>query len=105
MRRTLHIGHWRKFLDAIDDKMQTCGDGHKKEGLSIMSASRENDGQHRSFGPATNNGQRNVRGSAGDVGQPGGGEQNQGVVPAGRADSDISTTRGAAGAPRPGPRK
>jgi hypothetical protein len=42
-------------------------------------------GQHRSSpGPAVNSGQRNVRGTAGDVGMEGGGERQNGPVPGSR---------------------
>ena len=42
-----------------------------------MSESKQELGQHRGDGqPAGNNGQRNIRGTAGDVGQPSGGEKN-----------------------------
>ena len=52
-------------------------------------------GQHRSSGPATNNGQKNIRGGAADVGDMSGGE-HQNAVPASRPNADISTTTGAA---------
>jgi hypothetical protein len=61
-----------------------------------MSESRMGIGQHRSGDAgATNNGQKQIRGTAGDVGQIGGGEQNQGVVPGSEADSMVNTTCGA----------
>jgi hypothetical protein len=63
-----------------------------------MSESRIGIGQHRVIGrdAAVNNGQKNLAGTPGDVGQPSGGERNNGPVPASRPDADISTTTGAA---------
>jgi hypothetical protein len=63
-----------------------------------MSESRIGIGQHRVIGrdAAPNNGQRSVAGTAGDVGQPSGGERNNGPVPASRPDADISTQTGVA---------
>lgn len=63
-----------------------------------MSESRTGIGQHRVIGrdAAVNNGQRNIAGTPGDVGQPSGGEKNNGAVPASRRDSDISTQTGVA---------
>jgi hypothetical protein len=62
-----------------------------------MSENRQGLGQHRGDGqPAVNNGQKNIRGTAGDVGQPSGGEKNNGPVPASRPDADISTQTGVA---------
>jgi hypothetical protein len=60
-----------------------------------MSSSKMGIGQHRvgSVGGG-NTGQKNIRGTAADVGQPSGGEKNNGPVPASRPDSDISTPRG-----------
>jgi hypothetical protein len=49
-------------------------------------------GQHHDqSGAAVNSGQKNVRGTKGDVGHEGGGERQNGPVPAGRPDGDIST--------------
>ncbi len=58
-----------------------------------MESNKSGIGQHRVIGrdAATNNGQRNVAGTPGDVGQPSGGEKNNGPVPASRRDADIST--------------
>jgi hypothetical protein len=54
-------------------------------------------GQHRvgSVGGG-NTGQKNVRGTAGDVGQPSGGEKNNGPAPASAPNADISTQTGVA---------
>jgi hypothetical protein len=58
-----------------------------------MSESRIGIGQHRAGNVgAGNNGQRNVRGTAGDVGQPSGGELNNGPAPAAAPDSMINRT-------------
>jgi hypothetical protein len=64
-----------------------------------MKESRTGIGQHRVIGrdAAPNNGQKNLAGTPGDIGQIGGGEQHQGVVPAGRRDSAVSTTIKSAG--------
>ena len=60
-------------------------------------------GQHHDqSGPAVNNGQKNIRGTASDVGNMSGGERNNGPVPASRPGSDISTTAGSAGPLSPG---
>jgi len=58
-----------------------------------MESNKSGIGQHRVIGrdAATNNGQRNVAGTPGDVGQPSGGERNNGPVPAGKPSGDIST--------------
>jgi hypothetical protein len=70
-----------------------------------MSESKQGLGQHRGDGqPASNNGQRNIRGTAGDVGQPSGGEKNNGPVPASRPGADIITTTGSAGERSPSER-
>jgi hypothetical protein len=61
-----------------------------------MSESKLGIGQHRSSGAASNNGQRQIRGTAGDVGNVSGGEKNNGPVPASRPDADISTQSGVA---------
>jgi hypothetical protein len=62
-----------------------------------MSENKQGIGQHRGDGqPAGNNGQKNIRGTAGDVGQPSGGEKNNRPVPASRPDADISTQTGVA---------
>jgi hypothetical protein len=62
-----------------------------------MSESTIGIGQHRGDGqPAVNNGQKNIRGTAGDVGQPSGGEKNNGPVAASRPDADVSTQTGVA---------
>jgi hypothetical protein len=62
-----------------------------------MAESKQGLGQHRSDGSgALNSGQRNIRGTAGDVGQPSGGEKNNRPVPASRRDADISTQSGVA---------
>jgi hypothetical protein len=62
-----------------------------------MSESKQGLGQHRGDGqPAGNNGQRNIRGTAGDVGNMSGGEKNNRPVPASRPDADISTQTGVA---------
>jgi hypothetical protein len=54
-------------------------------------------GQHRGDGTgAPNSGQRDIRGTTGDVGQPSGGELNNGPAPAAAPDSMINTTHGAA---------
>jgi hypothetical protein len=65
----------------------------------MSDSSKQGIGQARipgGVGAATNNGQRQIRGTAGDIGQPSGGEQNYHPVPASRPDADISTTTGAA---------
>ena len=57
-----------------------------------MDRSKMGIGQQRGDGTgAPNSGQRNIRGTAGDVGQESGGERQNGPVPASRPDSDIST--------------
>ena len=62
-----------------------------------MSENRQGIGQHRGDGqPAINNGQRNIRGTRGDVGNMSGGEKNNGLVPASRPDADISSQTGVA---------
>jgi hypothetical protein len=62
-----------------------------------MAKNRMGIGQHRAGNVgAGNNGQRNVRGTAGDVGQPSGGELNNGPAPASRPDADIDTQTGVA---------
>jgi hypothetical protein len=60
-------------------------------------------GQHRdSGGSAPNSGQKNIRGTTGDVGQPSGGELNNGPAPASAPGSDISTQTGVARGPNDG---
>jgi hypothetical protein len=56
-----------------------------------VSENRLGIGQHRvgNVG-AENNGQKNIRGTAGDVGQPSGGELNNGPVPAAAPDAMIN---------------
>jgi hypothetical protein len=68
-----------------------------------MSSSKIGIGQHRvgTVGGG-NTGQRNVRGTAGDVGQPSGGELNNGPAPASAPGSDISTQTGVARGPNDG---
>jgi hypothetical protein len=57
-------------------------------------------GQHRGDGqPAVNNGQKSIRGTAGDVGMEGGGERQNGPVPGSVADSMIDMTHGAENSP------
>jgi hypothetical protein len=65
-----------------------------------MSENRLGIGQHRTGSVGTgNNGQRQVRGTAGDVGMEGGGERQNGPVP-GSVDADlINTTCGAEDTP------
>ena len=66
-------------------------------GVGIVSENKMGIGQHRGDGqPATNNGQRNIRGTRGDVGNMSGGEKNNGPVPAAAPDAMINTTHGAA---------
>ena len=54
----------------------------------MMSENKMGVGQHRSSpGMAENSGQREVRGTAGDVGMESGGERQNGPVPGSKADS------------------
>jgi hypothetical protein len=63
-------------------------------------------GQHHDqSGAAPNSGQKNIRGTQGDVGHEGGGERQNGPVPAGRPDADISTTTESAGPRGPSERR
>lgn len=58
-----------------------------------MSESKRGIGQHRSgLGGGANTGQKSIRGTAGDVGQPSGGELNNGPAPAAAPDSMINRT-------------
>lgn len=58
-----------------------------------MSSSRGYIGQHHDqSGAAVNSGQKNIRGTAGDIGMPSGGELNNGAAPGAPADSMINRT-------------
>jgi hypothetical protein len=62
-----------------------------------VSENKQGIGQHGAGNVgAGNNGQRQVRGTAGDVGQPSGGELNNGPAPAAAPDSMINTQTGVA---------
>lgn len=64
-------------------------------GSAIILSHKLGIGQHRDqSGGAPNSGQKNIRGTAGDVGNMSGGRKNNGPVPASRPGSDISTTTG-----------
>jgi hypothetical protein len=75
-----------------------------------MDSKKGNDGQHRSSdmgsSVGSNNGQRTRDfDPRSRVGQPSGGEKNNGAVPAGRRDGDIATTTESAGPRGPSERR
>jgi hypothetical protein len=72
-----------------------------------MDRSKQGIGQHRSSGTSLteNSGQKTRIRPEARVGQPSGGEKNNGAVPAGRRDSDISSTTESAGPRSPGERR
>lgn len=62
-----------------------------------MDRSKMDIGQQRGDGTgAPNSGQKNIRGTAGDVGHESGGERQNRPVPASRPDGDISSQTGVA---------